>query len=472
MAVSPQNEGGRVDKFMAKREMDVSKCCFVPLFSNMLIWLLVIVFAPVWIIWNIQGRVVYFLSRPSAITTEMKFKDKIMFPKVTICNQNMFRSSKVYNETIGPRTSASLYETTDRYLQVVQDNTARQNVSEKYLELLSDKNVEEFYRRVAHQKNTGKDGGLDLMLFVEQYDYMRGDQTSAGALVVITAHSETEALAKEQGIGVKVGHSISVGLQKSEVIKLPHPHGSCGTAELDNYPPDVPYTYQKCQLNCLTSFIKRKCGCFSVYMPGKGTAYCTLLEDLQCVRPNEELFYISNQIRTCDCRIPCHSASYMVSLSLVQFSDSFKRSLALYNSLVHTTTVETALKIQVWGLLNTVNSSITESLADMGLMLIEYKNRWNRLSSIIHSHVEEVKYLMDFVSEHNLKSHVVAELQSEQEADTTWKRLQLAVVKIHKSVVFCDELLSIYNHLELKSLDYAMAVSGLRNALKKKKQAG
>ncbi|XP_041357768.1 acid-sensing ion channel 2-like [Gigantopelta aegis] len=192
------------------------------------VWLSIILLAFAWMIWNIQGRVSYFLSRPSAITTEMKFKNNMMFPKVTICNQNMFRSSKVYNETTGPRTSASLYEAIDRYLQVIQDDTghesARQKVSEKYRELLSLKNVKEFYRRVAHQKNSlinrcvHKDGGLDLMLFVEQHEYMRGPQTSVGALVVITDQNETETLAKEQGIGVNVGHSVSIGLQKSEIM--------------------------------------------------------------------------------------------------------------------------------------------------------------------------------------------------------------------------------------------------------------
>ncbi|XP_041357792.1 acid-sensing ion channel 1B-like [Gigantopelta aegis] len=180
---------------------------------TLLIWLLVILLTCTWMIWNIQGRVIYFLSRPTAVTTEMKFKDKMVFPKVTICNQNTFRSSKVYNETTGPRTSASLYEAIDRYMQVLQDDTghqsARQKFIERYGELLSDKNVREFYRRVAHQKNTfinrcmwkgrkcgpehfievftnmgvcyqfntstddmvvdkaNKDGGLDLMLFVD-----------------------------------------------------------------------------------------------------------------------------------------------------------------------------------------------------------------------------------------------------------------------------------------------------------------
>ena len=61
------------------------------------------------------------------------------------------------------------------------------------------------------------DGGLEVMLVVEQYDYMRGAQTSAGALVVIMDQTETEILAKEQGIVVTVGHSASIGLHKSEV---------------------------------------------------------------------------------------------------------------------------------------------------------------------------------------------------------------------------------------------------------------
>ena len=62
-----------------------------------------------------------------------------------------------------------------------------------------------------------KDGGLRVTLLVEQYDYMRGPQDSVGALVVIADQDETEAVAKDHGIGVTVGQSVSIGLQKSEV---------------------------------------------------------------------------------------------------------------------------------------------------------------------------------------------------------------------------------------------------------------
>ena len=62
-----------------------------------------------------------------------------------------------------------------------------------------------------------KDTGLNLDIFIEQYDYMRDPQTRAGALVLITDQNETEALAKEQGIGVSVGEYVSVGLHQREV---------------------------------------------------------------------------------------------------------------------------------------------------------------------------------------------------------------------------------------------------------------
>ena len=81
-----------------------------------------------------------------------------------------FRSSKVFYETVGPRTSASLYEAIDRYLQVLKDGTgyqlSKQEVIEKYGKLLSDENIREFYRRVAHQKDTLINRCVNLFLYV------------------------------------------------------------------------------------------------------------------------------------------------------------------------------------------------------------------------------------------------------------------------------------------------------------------
>ena len=70
------------------------KSCY--LIFTRFVWLFAILLAFAWMIWNIHGRVTYFLSRPSAISTERRFSDKLVFPKVTICNQNPFRYVKYF----------------------------------------------------------------------------------------------------------------------------------------------------------------------------------------------------------------------------------------------------------------------------------------------------------------------------------------------------------------------------------------
>ena len=76
-----------------------------------------------------------------------------------IVGPNVFyRSSSVFSETTSPRTSASLYEAVDRYLQAIKgdvgNHSTRNDVISKYGELLSDRNIKAFYRRVGHQKET------------------------------------------------------------------------------------------------------------------------------------------------------------------------------------------------------------------------------------------------------------------------------------------------------------------------------
>ncbi|XP_041357766.1 acid-sensing ion channel 2-like [Gigantopelta aegis] len=478
------------------------------------VWLLVILLASAWMIWNIQGRVNYFLSRPSAITTEMKFKDKLMFPKVTICNQNMFRSSKVFENVDRPRMSPTVYEAVDRYLFSLWDDIDSTSLKyhdiNKYDSILSDINVTEFYKRVSHQKTTliqrcvwkgelcgpenftevftnmgvcyqfsispddrltdkakpvkqvffhdpcacciltvvqgYKDGGLTLDLFIEQYDYMRDPQTQAGALVVITDHNETEALAKEQGIGVSVGQYVSIGLQQRETIDLPPPHGECGTTELDNYPDDVPYSYQKCHLNCLTSFIKRKCGCVSVYMPGDDVPKCTLLRNVECVTPNEELFYLTGQITQCTCPSPCESVIYSTLLSLVKFSNPFRQESALLEAPVSLSDVNRARYIHAWALLNILNPDFTDHLAKLGIALDEYKKIRQKYYTAMDMVLAEVQYLMDVVSEHDLVNDMMMGINPQQEANITRQELHKALQCIKR-----NHWESAYGHKKINS---------------------
>ncbi|XP_041372166.1 uncharacterized protein LOC121385525 [Gigantopelta aegis] len=197
-------------------------------------------------------------------------------------------------------------------------------------------------------------------------------------------------------------------------------------------------------------------------------SYCTLLQNLNCVNPNEELFYKGNELKMCDCPSPCRSTTYTTSLSFVEFSRPFKQSLALSRSLVPDITVHSARKVQAWVLLNIINPTITEMLADLGLLLLrDYATRWRRLASTTHHFLNEIQILADFVSQHDLKTIVMAELKPEDEIVQTWQFLLHAVSRINRSVTYnTNTWFFLVDDLVFENLDSDMAVTSLNKTIK------
>jgi len=56
-----------------------------------IIWLLLVVGACSFFIWFMTDRVLYLASHPKAVDVEVIYTDSVVFPAVTICNQNLFR---------------------------------------------------------------------------------------------------------------------------------------------------------------------------------------------------------------------------------------------------------------------------------------------------------------------------------------------------------------------------------------------
>jgi len=56
-----------------------------------IIWLLLVVGACSFFIWFMTDRVMYLTSHPKAVDVEVIYTDSVLFPAVTICNQNLFR---------------------------------------------------------------------------------------------------------------------------------------------------------------------------------------------------------------------------------------------------------------------------------------------------------------------------------------------------------------------------------------------
>jgi len=56
-----------------------------------IIWLLLVLGACSFFIWFMTDRVLYLTSHPKAVDVEVIYTDSVVFPAVTICNQNLFR---------------------------------------------------------------------------------------------------------------------------------------------------------------------------------------------------------------------------------------------------------------------------------------------------------------------------------------------------------------------------------------------
>ena len=159
--------------------------------------------------------------------------------------------------------------------------------------------------------------------------------------------------------------------------------------------------------------------------------------------------------------------TYTTSLSLVQFSESFKQSLALSKGLASITEDHAIPKIEAWGLLNTINSGVTVDLALMGLTFVDYKTKWNRLSSMMHALVEEEEHLMSLVSRHNLTSLVMDELKPGQNTHKTWKWFAYVISRIKMTLAQCDARVSAFDNLNAETIDYTMATADFIEVFKK-----
>ena len=83
-----------------KEILPCNKIDVVTLFS--IIWLVIVLGACSFFIWFMtdrvmylvshpKDRVMYLVSHPKAVDVEVIYTDSVLFPAVTICNQNLFR---------------------------------------------------------------------------------------------------------------------------------------------------------------------------------------------------------------------------------------------------------------------------------------------------------------------------------------------------------------------------------------------
>ncbi|XP_053382877.1 degenerin unc-8-like [Mercenaria mercenaria] len=163
--------------------------------------------------------------------------------------------------------------------------------------------------------------GLVLELNIEQDEYIAALSPDAG--VRITIHPRgTYPFPEDDGISVPPGFKTSIGIAKTELTRLPPPHGDCGSSGLDVtnlYVRDfgTSYSKQTCLKSCVQQQLLDICGCVTsyFYVP-ENVSVCSAYgsgNDSTCTDDT-----ICKQLDECNrrCPTPCTETKYEFTSSM------------------------------------------------------------------------------------------------------------------------------------------------------------
>ncbi|XP_071108315.1 uncharacterized protein [Haliotis cracherodii] len=283
--------------------------------------------------YQIIDRILYYYSWPVTVNVHVNFNASLLFPSVTLCNQNAFRATAA--------TEAGRY----RLIEEMYTKSHDFNASQLMAYNASNITLDDLYERAAHRRedlivacewqdkscsaenftqvftdhgvcysfnaadddplmvtSAGSDYGLKLTLNVEQYEYMPGPHDAAGVKLLLHDRKEFPKV-HELGLAIPTGSHAFIGIQLVSIKNLPKPHGDCGVAESEYY---NMYSTDACQLTCMTKILDEECGCRHHYMPNVDDTppICTLEQFYSCY--DKIIGDVKVKVRReCGCPIPC-----------------------------------------------------------------------------------------------------------------------------------------------------------------------
>ena len=301
-------------------------------------WLVLTIVCMCAVGYQIFERISFFRSWPVNVNVEENYNKSLTFPTVTVCNQNSFRATKaaelgLYDliQDVFSKSAISPLEDIKRY------NSSNITMEDLFIDLGHDK-----YDLVigCRWKNTkcspadfipvltdhglcytfspnsskmavsvpGIDSGLQLMLNIEQYEYMNGPHDSAGVKVLLHDPRQTPLVAS-LGQSVSTGFSTFAGINLLMIEYQSPPYGDCGSKQLNHT--DF-YTAEECFLDCMTTTVTQKCGCRDIHMGKNGHAAigsCNLEQYFRCMKDAKDDFFEKFEYQ-CECPVSCKVTMY------------------------------------------------------------------------------------------------------------------------------------------------------------------
>ncbi|XP_041097639.1 acid-sensing ion channel 1B isoform X1 [Polyodon spathula] len=347
-------------------------------YPRRLVWLLAFLTALALLFTWSSNRVHYLLSSPVHSKTHMVYGKRLVFPAVTICNQNRVLPARMgktdlflagqwlgmlgRNLQVLPGVRESFSGPDQRWaafsrllnfshflppprdshpsMRQLLDRLGHQ-LEEMLLycryqgELCGPRNFSTIFTRYGkcYTFNSGLDGkpllmtlkggtgnGLELMLDIQQDEYLpvwgETDETSFEAGIKVQIHTQDEPPFIDQlGFGVAPGFQTFVSCQEQRLVYLPPPWGDCKSTPIDSDFFDT-YSITACRIDCETRYLVENCNCRMVHMPGDAP-YCTPEQYKECADPALD-FLVEKDNDYCVCETPCNMTRYNKELSFVR----------------------------------------------------------------------------------------------------------------------------------------------------------
>ncbi|XP_060079768.1 uncharacterized protein LOC132559172 [Ylistrum balloti] len=312
-----------------------------------LLWLMMICACASVLVYQIVDRVGYYNGWPVTVNVRVNYNTSLQFPSITICNQNAFKAT-LANDLHTYRLLESMFTHPETFNETALTKFGAQNITLDDLFLRSAHQKEDFIFRCLWKglpcstddfkttmtdhgvcytfnegmnqeyiSSVGVENGLRLTLNVEQYEYMPGPHDAAGVKMLLHANGEVPRV-HALGQAVSTGAHVFVGVKVFSITNLPMPHGRCSEHVLEYMDR---FTMDACQMDCLTSLAKTRCGCRHNYMLHKNgdPRVCTLYEYFSCLKPLIDEFP-SIHDTYCDCPVPCNFILYEPDISYASTS--------------------------------------------------------------------------------------------------------------------------------------------------------
>ncbi|ELT94811.1 hypothetical protein CAPTEDRAFT_212993 [Capitella teleta] len=389
--------------------------------SLKLFWLTLVVVGGGIFTYQLTDSIIYYYDWPVTVNVKINYNDTIRFPAVTVCNQNAFRLSQAYKNN-DYRLFKEVFTSSNENISLDGLGDSDRSLLDLYLlnahtqhDLIMScswnghgchdqdliQTVTDFgicytfnwnQRNTRNARETGVEGGLTLLLNIEQYEYMPGPNGGAGLKLSLHGQHE-QAYVRDHGLAIPPGTHGFVALKTIKIDNLPSPHGKCDDSIRLKY--FNTYTVTGCQAECKMAYVKDKCNCIDMYMPGTNdTEVCSIRQYKECLLPALEKMHHIRVDNICShCPVPCESILYEPTVSYSALSNynmmQILESNATQGLSSHLSeSLEASQRVNLASV--RIDTTIINNLADT----VDYL--WNFISEI-RSSLDQTSHLMNFM---------------------------------------------------------------------------